>query len=361
LQSQVITEYGAALGTLDRPDPEPQASEVLLQVSHCGVCHSDVHLHDGFFDLGSDKKLDLSASHSLPFTLGHEIEGTVIALGPQVQDQVALGARRVVYPWIGCGECAVCARGDEQLCNTPQALGVNRDGGYSTKVIVPHPRYLLDYEGITPGLAATYMCSGLTAYSALKKIGPQTNPLNATESIAIIGLGGVGMMGLQCARVLFPNTSIIAVDVDDDKLQTALANGAAACYNASEPDAAKRLLKATGGVAAAVDFVGSESSLGFANRALRKGGKAVIVGLFGGGFSMPIPLFPLRAISLTGSYVGTLAETRELLELAKAGALQPIPIQQRPLNQANQTLDDLRAGRILGRVVLSTDNTHNSE
>jgi len=351
LQSQVITDYGAPLRALERPDPGPQDSEIVLQVSHCGVCHSDVHLHDGFFDLGGDKKLDLSASHSLPFTLGHEIEGVVTALGPLAQGQVDIGARRVVYPWIGCGECPVCARGDEQLCNKPRALGVNRDGGYSTAVIVPHPRYLLDCDGIAPGLAATYMCSGLTAYSALKKIG-QPGP---GESIAIVGLGGVGMMGLQCARALLPNTPLIAVDVDESKLQAALSNGATASYNATDPDAAKQLLKATGGVAAAVDFVGSESSLGFANRALRKGGKAVIVGLFGGGFSMPIPLFPLRAISLIGSYVGTLAETRELLDLAKAGVLQPIPIEQRPLSQANQTLDDLRAGRILGRVVLNCD------
>ena len=225
---------------------------------------------------------------------------------------------------------------------------MNIDGGYSDTVVVPHPRYLLDCDGIPAGLAATYMCSGLTAYSALKKIGQPASG----EQLAIVGLGGVGMMGLQCARALFPDTPLVAVDVDDSKLQAALDNGAAAAYNATDKNAVKQLLKATGGVAAAVDFVGSEASLGFANRAVRKGGKVIIVGLFGGAFSMPIPLFPLRAISLIGSYVGTLAETRELLELAKTGRLQPIPIAQRPLTEASQTLDDLRAGRVLGRVVL---------
>ena len=352
MKSQVISAYGAPLRALERPSPVPQGSEVVLQVTHCGVCHSDVHLQDGYFALGGEKKLDLSASHSLPFTLGHEIEGVVTALGPQAQDNtenpLSIGARKVVYPWIGCGECPVCARGDEQLCNTPRALGVNIDGGYSDTVVVPHPRYLLDCDGIPAGLAATYMCSGLTAYSALKKIGQPASG----EQLAIVGLGGVGMMGLQCARALFPDTPLVAVDVDDSKLQAALDNGAAAAYNATDKNAVKQLLKATGGVAAAVDFVGSEASLGFANRAVRKGGKVIIVGLFGGAFSMPIPLFPLRAISLIGSYVGTLAETRELLELAKTGRLQPIPIAQRPLTEASQTLDDLRAGRVLGRVVL---------
>ena len=355
MKSQVISAYGAPLQAVESATPEPRDNDVVLHIEHCGVCHSDLHLQDGFFDLGGAKKLDLSASHTLPFTPGHEIEGIVTALGPQAQSQsqypIEIGMRRVVYPWIGCSECPVCARGDEQLCNQPRALGVNVDGGFSDTIIVPHPRYLLDCEGIPAGLAATYMCSGLTAYSALKKMG-QPSP---GDQLAIVGLGGVGMMGLQCARALFPDTPINAVDVDDNKLQTALDNGATAAYNTNEQNAAKQLLKTTGGLLATVDFVGSESSLGFANRAVRKGGKVIIVGLFGGAFSMPIPLFPLRAISLIGSYVGTLSETRELLELAKTGRLQPIPIEKRPLSQANQTINDLRAGRVLGRAVLSCD------
>ena len=348
MKSQVINAYGAPLQSAERSDPTPQGSEVLIQISHCGVCHSDVHLQDGYFGLGGEKKLDLSASHTLPLTLGHEIEGVVAAVGPDARDQLEPGARRVVYPWIGCGQCAVCERGDEQLCGKPHALGINVDGGYSTSVVVPHPRYVLDCAGIPSGWAATLMCSGLTAYGALKKI----ESLGEGEGLAIVGLGGVGMMGLQCARALFPRAELIAVDLDEQKLQTAQQAGVRAVYKADAEGAAKQLLKDTGGVAAAVDFVGSEASLNFANRITRKGGKVIIVGLFGGAFSMPIPMFPLRAISLIGSYVGSLAETRELLKLAKTGKLQAIPIEQRPLTQANQALNDLRAGRVLGRVVL---------
>ena len=112
-------------------------------------------------------------------------------------------------------------------------------------------------------------------------------------------------------------------------------------------------MKDTGGAAAAVDFVGSEASLEFASRAVRKGGRVVIVGLFGGRFSMPIPMFPLRALSLIGSYVGTLAEARRLLDLVRTGSVAPIPIERRPLAQAGRSLDDLRGGRVLGRIVLS--------
>ncbi len=215
-------------------------------------------------------------------------------------------------------------------------------------MLVPHPRYLLDCSGVAEGLAATCMCSGLTAFSALGKL--VTPP---PQSIAVVGLGGVGLMGVQLARTLFAEARLLAVDVDEGKLETAVASGADAVYDARSDGAVKQLVKDTGGAAAAVDFVGSEASLEFANRAVRKGGRVVIVGLFGGRFSMPIPMFPLRALSLIGSYVGTLAEARQLLDLVRAGRVAPIPIERRPLAQAGRSLDDLRGGRVLGRIVLS--------
>jgi len=348
LKSQMIVAHGAPLEEVSEANPSPQGTEVLLRINHCGVCHSDVHLHDGYFKLGGEKKLDTTGLHTLPFTLGHEIEGEVSAMGGQAKN-VSVGQQCAVFPWIGCGECTVCKNGKEHMCNQPRALGVNVDGGYSDHVLVPHPRYLLSYEGIPPELAATYMCSGLTAFSALKKI----RDMGEDEAIAFVGLGGVGMMGMQFARALFPNARLIGADVNKRKLEAASQAGASLVYNTSEEDAAKRLLKETkGGVAVAIDFVGSDASLGFANRIVRKGGKVIIVGLFGGRFSMPIPMFPLRAISLVGSYVGSLSETKEMLELVRTGHVNAIPLEVRPIDTANQTLDDLRAGDVLGRVVL---------
>ena len=354
MKSQAVVNYGAPLQEIVQQLPTLSGSEVLIKISHCGVCHSDIHLHDGYFGLGDDKKLDISGSHSLPLTLGHEIEGEVAALGPQAQAQgVNLGDKRVVFPWIGCGECVLCERGDEHLCSKPQALGVNVAGGYSEYVVVPHPRYLLAYDNIADGLAATYMCSGITADGALQKLGP----IAAGETVVIVGLGGVGMMGLQFARALFPEAAITGADVDATKLQAATEAGADRVYDVTEQGAAKQLLKDTaGGALGAVDFVGSESSSAFANRAVKKGGHVVIVGLFGGRFTMPIPMFPLRAISISGSYVGSLAETKAMLDLVKAGKIAPIPIQERPLAQADQTLTDLRAGKIVGRVVLKCND-----
>ncbi|MGV8996926.1 MAG: alcohol dehydrogenase [Parvibaculaceae bacterium] len=346
MKSQAITEYGQPLTLVESETPKPQGSEILLKVTHCGVCHSDVHIHDGHFEMGGDNKLDVRGGRQLPFTLGHEIEGEVVAIGPDVTD-VKVGDMRVAYPWIGCGECVTCKRGDENLCNKPRNLGIQVAGGYATHTMVPHQRYLLDYTGVKKGLAATYMCSGLTAYGAMKKL-----DVSDDERVLVIGLGGVGMMGLQFAKAMFKQAPLGA-DVDAQKLQAAKGAGAHEVYNPKDADALKKLLADTnGGVPAAVDFVGSEASLKFALGSVRKGGQVVVVGLFGGAFSMPIPMLPMRAISIGGSYVGTLAETHEMMELVKAGKIDPIPVEERPLDAATKSLDDLRKGGVMGRVVL---------
>ncbi|MBI1261534.1 MAG: alcohol dehydrogenase catalytic domain-containing protein [Rhizobiales bacterium] len=347
MKSQAIVEYGQPLQEVDSETPVPVGTEVLVKIAHCGVCHSDVHLHDGHFDMGGGNQLDVRGGRKLPFTLGHEIEGEVIAAGPDAEG-AEIGSKRVVYPWIGCGECPTCKRGEEQLCNKPRQLGIQLAGGYATHVIVPHPRYLLDYTGVPAGLAATYMCSGLTAFSAMKKLGD----ISLEERVLVVGLGGVGMMGLQFARAMFDNAPIGA-DVDEGKLQAAKGAGAHEVYNPKDAGAIKQLLADTnGGVPAAVDFVGSEASLKFASSAVRKGGKVIVVGLFGGALNMPIPMFPMRAISIGGSYVGSLSETEEMMELVRAGKIDPIPVTERPLSAASQSLTDLREGTIMGRVVL---------
>lgn len=348
MKSEAIVEYGQPLQEILSETPEPKGREVLVRVSHCGVCHSDVHLHDGYFDMGGGNKLDVRAGRQLPFTLGHEIEGTVEAVGPEVTG-VKPGEKYVVYPWIGCGECAICARGDEHLCLKPRALGINVAGGYATHVLVPDEKYLLDRTGVPEGLAATYMCSGLTAFSALKKLGTP----GPEDRVVIVGCGGVGMMGIQFAKALLPSAPL-AADVDPAKLEAAKAAGAAAVFNPKDEDAIQKVMAETGGGAyAAIDFVGSEASMAFATSIVRKGGQVVVVGLFGGGFSMPIPMFPMRAITIGGSYVGSPAEAAEMMELVRAGRIDPIPVEERPLDQASRSLDDLREGKVVGRVVLA--------
>lgn len=347
MKSQAIVEYGQPLQEVESATPVPSGTEVLVKITHCGVCHSDVHLHDGHFDMGGGNQLDVRGGRKLPFTLGHEIEGEVIAVGPDAVG-AKVGDMRVVFPWIGCGDCPTCNRGEEQLCARPRQLGIQVAGGYATHVLVPHARYLLDYKGVPDGLAATYMCSGLTAYAALKKLGD----ISPEERVLVVGLGGVGMMGLQFAKALFA-AAPLGADVDAGKLQAAKGAGAHEVYNPKDADALKKLIEDTnGGVPGVVDFVGSEASLKFATSAVRKGGKVVVVGLFGGAFATPIPMFPMRALSIGGSYVGSLDETIEMMELVRAGKIDPIPVTERPLSAATQSLNDLRDGKVLGRVVL---------
>jgi D-arabinose 1-dehydrogenase-like Zn-dependent alcohol dehydrogenase len=345
---QSLVEYAKPLQATEAPTPTASGFEVLLRVSHCGVCHSDVHLQDGYFDLGGGQKLDVRGNRPMPFTLGHEIAGVVEAMGSDAQG-ITIGKRYAAYPWIGCGTCALCSRGDEHMCNAPRALGITVDGGYATHVIVPHPRYLLDVEGIAPELAGALMCSGLTGYSAIKKAVSYLR----TGPLLIVGLGGVGMMGLQFARAV-TDKPIFVADIDANKRAAALKQGAAEAFDPADAGARRAIMKQSGGgVGAAVDFAGSDASVAFAQGPVAKGGAVIIVGLIGGSFSIPVPMFPLRALTIMGSYVGSTREARDMIELVKAGKVAPIPVELRPLDQTSHTLDDLREGKVVGRVVIT--------
>lgn len=347
MHRQSLMAYGAPLCETVVDVPQPQGSEVLVRIERCGVCHSDLHMQDGYFALGGDKKLDVRAGRTLPFTLGHEIAGTVESAGPD--SDTKSGAKVAVYPWIGCGQCAACKVGDENICTAPRHLGVNVDGGFATYILVQHPRYLIDYAPLPAGYAGALMCSGLTAYAALKRLADRA----ARAPLLLIGLGGVGLMGLALARAMYGTAPFVA-DIDPKKREAALAAGAAEAFDPSDPNARKALLKASGGIYAACDFAGSDASLNFATGVLAKGGKVVVTGLIGGAYSSAVAMFPLKAMTIEGTTTGTLAEARELIELVRAKKIAPPPLAERPLAQASATLDDLRAGRIVGRVVLTT-------
>ncbi len=335
---------GEPLVLVESETPSPQGPEVLLRTRACGVCHSDVHLHDGEFDLGGGRKLPVGQPG---MTLGHEIMGEVIAVGPETEG-IAVGDLRVVYPWIGCGKCNTCARGDEHLCLAPSVLGIHQGGGFGDHVLVPHSRYLFDFGTADASLAATYACSGLTAYSALKRVGP----LAAGDAVVIVGAGGLGQMALQIGQAAFDMQPIM-VDIDDAKLSAASAAGAREVVNSREPGAADRIKQLSeGGAVAVLDFVGSEASTGFSLSVLRKGGKLIVVGLYGGQLTFPLPFFPMMARVIEGNYVGSLRDMDELMTLVREGRVEPIRIDERPAVDAGAVLADLKGGRVQGRTVL---------
>jgi D-arabinose 1-dehydrogenase-like Zn-dependent alcohol dehydrogenase len=350
MRSFQVCQCGAPLQLVENPTPEPVGSEVLLKVLAAGVCHSDLHLSDGYFDLGGGKRLSiLDRGMKLPVTLGHENVGEVVAFGPSAQG-VKIGDRRLVDPWMGCGECGVCRRGDEQLCLKPGSIGVFRQGGYSDFLLVPHPRYLFDIGDLPPERVAPLACSGVTTYSALKKVGPTLT----TDPIVVIGAGGLGLMAIALHRAMGGH-STIAVDIDAGKRAAALKVGAGVAIDGNAPNAAAQIVKAAGGGGAwaVIDFVGSSTTARLGLDSLIKGGKLILVGLYGGDITLPLPPFGMRAIAVQGSYTGSLTDTAELMALVRRTGLPPVPVATRPLADVNAVLDELRAGKVIGRVVLT--------
>jgi D-arabinose 1-dehydrogenase-like Zn-dependent alcohol dehydrogenase len=350
MKSYDVVDFARPLQKVEKPTPQPKGTEVLLRTLAAGVCHSDLHIWEGWYDLGGGKRL-VARERGLipPLTMGHEIVGEVVAFGPEAKG-VAVGDERLAHPWIGCGECAVCRRGEEQLCLTPRFLGVQKPGGYADHVLVPHARYLLDLGKLSPAQAAPYACSGITTFGALKRVG---EAIFREQPIMIIGAGGLGLMCLALLKALGGFGAIVA-DNDPMKREAALRAGAIAAIDAAADDAVKQAQAAAKGpLAAAIDFVGASATARLGIDALAKGGKYVIVGLFGGDITLSLPLLPMRAITVQGSYVGSLAEMKELLSLVASGKVPPVPISAYPLDEANAVLESLKAGRVIGRAVLT--------
>jgi D-arabinose 1-dehydrogenase-like Zn-dependent alcohol dehydrogenase len=346
MRRQSLVKFDAPLCETIVETPKPQGKEVLVRIERCGLCHSDLHIQDGYADLGGGKKLDTTRGMILPFTLGHEIAGVVEEVGPEVSKDL-IGTGKAVFPWIGCGQCRDCLAGDENLCAKQRFIGVAIDGGFASHVLVPDAKYLLDYDPLPVNQAATLMCSGVTAYGALKRLVDRPRQRN----LLLIGLGGVGQMGLAFAQAMFKKISV--ADLSPSARASALNNGASVAYDPSEPEIAKRILKETeGGFDEIVDFAGNEKSMGFAVSVVARGGKIVVSGLMGGNFSLPMVQWIYKRMTIEGFMTGTLAEAHELMALARTGKVKPTPMKEEPMGEVQKWIDELRAGKVVGRIVL---------
>jgi alcohol dehydrogenase/propanol-preferring alcohol dehydrogenase len=355
MKSFKVADFNAPLQEVDEPTPQPGGTQVLLKVKAAGVCHSDLHIWEGGYELGHGRKpLSLKdRGVSLPLTMGHETVGEIIAFGPDVKESdkgnLKIGDVVLAYPWLGCGKCKTCLGGDENMCIVkPSALGVYCDGGYADHMTVRHPKYLIDLKGLDPVTAAPYACSGVTTYSALKKVE------SAFDSpIVIFGAGGLGLMALSLLKAMGGKGAIV-VDIDARKREAAEAAGALATVDGGAADALEQLTKKAGEpIRAVIDLVGNAKTAQLGFDCLTKGGKLVIVGLFGGGAPWALPLIPIKAITIQGSYVGNLRETQELLDLVRAKKIASIPVTPMPLGKANEALANLKEGRLVGRAILT--------
>ena len=329
--------------------PKPKEFEVVLKVKAVGVCHSDLHLWEGGYDTGSGTFMKATdRGVKFPVTPGHEVVGSVTQIGTSVSG-IKIGDQVLVYPWIGCGICPACKVGNENLCDTPRSLGVFQNGGYAEYVLIPHFKYLIKISGIDLEGAASLACSGLTAFTAVKKTnaGPQ-------EFLVIIGAGGLGLMAIQIAKAI-TKSIVINVDLDDNKLEAAKKMGADHVVNSKSPDIVQKIISICNGKGAesVIDFVNAPPTVKMGLAILRKRGNLVLVGLFGGSAEIVLPTIPLKAITIQGAYTGNYQDLVELVELAKSGVINPIISKRYSIAQANSALEDLKQGKIVGRAVIN--------
>ncbi len=349
MKSARITGPNEPLKVSESENPRPQDNQVLVKVKAVGVCHSDLHLWEGGYDLGDGQFMKVTdRGVKYPVTPGHEIVGTVVDVGSSVTG-ISKDDEVLVYPWIGCGECPACKVGNENLCDAPKSLGVFQDGGYSDYSLVPHYKYLAKLDGIDPESATSLACSGLTAYTAIKK-----SNQNSPEFLVVIGAGGLGLMGVQIAKAI-TKAKIICVDLDDQKLETAKEMGADFILNSKDPETSQKIISICNnkGADSVVDFVNAPPTAKLGLAVLRKRGNLVLVGLFGGSIEMSLVTIPLKSIIIQGAYTGNYNDMVELLDLARKGVINPMISKRYSLDEANTALEDLKARKILGRAVIN--------
>jgi len=354
MRSMRLVADGQDLKAMEVEIPRTVPRSVLVKVSATGVCHTDIHLISGAYDMGEGRKVSTTdAGKRLPLTPGHEIAGTVEKLG---SDEGPVGVREgdqvLVYPWIGCGVCRKCLAGKENVCEgAPAFLGFMRDGGYAEYVLVPDARYLVRTKGMDPSQSATLACSGLTAFTTIRKCG-----LRSGELLLVIGAGGLGTAAIQIAKKT-TEAKVAVADLDDSKLELAAKLGADYTFNTSRMDQAGltssvRSINQGRGADAVADFVGTPATTSSGFRLLGREGRLVLVGLVGGAVSLSLPQFPLRSAQIVGNFTGTLAEMGEIVELARRGTLVPVVTEGYRLEDANEVLAKLGRGELVGRAVL---------
>jgi len=348
LKSAQIIEPNKPLEINETELPKPNGNQVIVKVRSTGVCHSDLHLWEGGYDTGDGFMKVTDRGVKFPVTPGHEVVGSVEEIGDSVQG-VNIGDLVLVYPWIGCGECTTCEKGDTNLCESPKSLGVFQDGGYAEYVLVPDAKFLAKIDNLDPDAAASLACSGLTAFTAVKKA-----LTNSPENILIVGAGGLGLMGVQIANAL-TKANIICADLDDEKLESAKKLGATHIINTKESDAVKKIMSICNekGVDSIIDFVNAPPTVKMDLSLVRKRGNIILVGLFGGSVELSLVSIPLKAITIQGAYTGNYNDMLELIKLAQRGVINPIVSKHYKLDDANTALNDLKNRKIIGRAVIN--------
>jgi propanol-preferring alcohol dehydrogenase len=336
MKAAVLRDFKAPLTIEEIEQPKPGAHDVLIQVEACGVCHSDLHVADGDWP-------QLVPITKRPLILGHEIAGHVIEKGASV-NHLQVGDR-VGVPWVHwtCGECEFCREGNENLCVKQQITGVTVDGGYAEFVKAPASHAVKTPEGLSCVEAAPLFCAGVTVYRALRQAKIQPG-----QRLAVFGVGGLGHLAVQIGQGL--GAIVTAIDISDEKLAHARSLGASATLNAGTVNVVKELRRA-GGVHAALVTSAAKAAYDTAFPCVRPTGMLLVVGLPSESLCFPPIQMAALEVRIQASSVGTRDDLRAVLAMAAAGKVR-CQVTTRPLEQVNEVLEQLRRGKVSGRIVL---------
>jgi alcohol dehydrogenase, propanol-preferring len=334
MKAAVVHEFGRPLVIEDRPVPEPGPGQVMVRMEASGLCHTDIHAAHG----------DWPVKPVPPFVPGHEGVGIVQALGEGVTNLRT--GQRVAVPWLGyaCGTCQHCLTGWETLCERQLNTGYSVDGCYAEYFLAEAAFAAIVPDGVNPFEAAPLTCAGVTTYKAVK-----VGNVRPADLVAISGLGGLGHLALQYAKIF--GATVAAIDITDEKLGLAGELGADIVIDARSHDPAT-VLRSYGGADVAIGLAVDPKSFETAYASLRRGGRLVLVALPAEG-TLSIPVFDtvLNGTSVIGSIVGTRADLNEVFALHAAGRTRVI-YETRHLAQVNEAIDEVLQGRAPARLVL---------
>lgn len=335
MRSAVVRQLGTPAQVEERPVPQPGPGQILIRLEACGLCHTDIHAMQG----------DWPVKPNLPLVPGHEGVGIVEALGEGVTTRQV--GQRVAMPWLGhaCGECRYCVDGRENLCESQYNNGYAVDGAYAEYMLADARYAVVVPDGVTPLDAAPLTCAGVTTYAAIKNA-----HVIPGETVAVFGVGGLGHLAVQYARLV--GAKVIAVDVTEEKLALATELGADHTVNARTTDPVEAI-RDLGGADVAVVLAVAPAVFRQSFDALNRGGRLVLVSLPADG-TITLPIFEtvLKGISVIGSIVGTRQDLTEVFTLHAAGRTRVIT-ETRDLDQVNSAVDEVLEGTVPARLVFT--------
>ncbi|HEM2695563.1 TPA: alcohol dehydrogenase AdhP [Streptococcus suis] len=341
MQAVVVNPESTGVVVVEKELRPLEAGEALVQIEYCGVCHTDLHVANGDFGKVPGR------------VLGHEGIGIVTEIAPGVTSLKVGDRVSVAWFFQGCGMCEYCTTGRETLCRSVKNAGYSVDGGMAEQCIVTADYAVKVPEGLDPAQASSITCAGVTCYKAIKEA-----HLEPGQWIAIYGAGGLGNLAVQYAKKVF-NAHVIAVDINNDKLELAKEVGADVTINGLEVEDVPGYIKEItgGGVHSTVVTAVSKVAFNQAIDSVRAGGYVVAVGLPSEYMDLSIVKTVLDGIKVVGSLVGTRKDLEEAFHFGAMGLVVPV-VQKRPVEDAEAVFDEMAAGTIQGRMVLDFCHSH---